>query len=281
MCVKIMIDSASDVNEQEAKKLGFLFVPIQVTLDGEEYFDGVNLLPQEFFDKLEKSKTMPRTSLINSFRWDEEFEKATANGDEVVAITLSSKISGTYEAALKSAEKFGGKVEVVDSLNAAAGEKLLGLYALELSKQNLSAKEIAEKLNEQKRNVRLYAVIDTLEYLKKGGRISATTAFFGGMLAIKPIISVIDGKVEVIGKAKGNKKGYLQVNARVAESGDIDFDMPFCLLYSGNDTANIEKFRQDCAYLLEGHDPNVYPLGCTIGTHIGPGAVGIAYFVKS
>ena len=280
MSVKIMIDSASDINEVEAKELGFLFIPIQVMLEDEEYLDGVNLLPETFFDKLPTCKTLPRTSLINSFRWDDEFEKTTKDGDDVVVITLSSKISGTYEAAVKSAEKFDGKIQVVDSLNAALGERLLGLYALELAKQKLSAKEIADKLNEQKNNVRIFAVIDTLEYLKKGGRISATTAFFGKMLAIKPVIGVINGKVEVIGSAKGNKKGNLYLNSTVEESGKINFDMPFGLLYSGNDKTNIEKYKISCAYLFEGRTPDTYPMGCTIGTHVGPGAVGIAYFIK-
>lgn len=280
MSVRIMIDSASDLSEEEARKLGFLFVPIQVKFENEEYFDGVDLLPEVFFDKLKESGSIPQTSLINSFRWNEEFEKATGNGDELVVVTLSSAISGTYEAAVKAAEKFSGKVEVVDSRNAALGEKLLGLYALSLAGQSLSAKQIADKLNEEKSKIRLYAVMDTLEYLKKGGRISATTAFFGGVLDIKPIIGVIDGKVEVIGRAKGNKRGYLQVNSLVEKTGGINFDMPYGLLYSGNDDANINKFSAECAYLFEGRTPDRNSLGCTIGTHVGPGAVGIAYFVK-
>ncbi len=280
MSVKIMIDSASDINEQEAKELGFLFVPIQVRLDNEEYLDGVDLLPETFYEKLTSSKDMPQTSLINSFRWNEAFENATKNGDEIVVITLSSKISGTYEAALEASKSFNGKVFVVDSLNAALGERLLGLFALELAEQNLSASEIAEKLNEKKNQIRLYAVIDTLKFLKKGGRISATTAFFGEMLSIKPIVSVINGKVEVIGKAKGNKKGNLYIISKVSETGGIDFDMPYGLLYSGNDKSNIEKFATECEYLFANIKPENYCLGCTIGTHIGPGAVGIAYFSK-
>ena len=190
MSVKIMIDSASDISEKEAKELGFLFVPIQVRLDGEEYFDGVDLLPTEFFDKLVSSKDMPQTSLINSYRWIEAFENATKNGDQIVAITLSSKISGTHDAAVEAAKEFNGNVVVVDSLNAALGERLLGFYALELAKQNLTLNEIVEKLNEQKNKICLFAVIDTLKYLKKGGRISATTAFFGEMLSIKPIVKI-------------------------------------------------------------------------------------------
>lgn len=255
-------------------------MPIQVRLDEEEYFDGVDLLPKEFYEKLVSSKEMPQTSLINSYRWNEAFENSTKNGDEVVVITLSSKISGTYEAAVDASKNFNGKVVVVDSLNATLGERLLGLYALELAKQNLSANEIAEKLNEKKLKIKLYAVIDTLKYLKKGGRISATTAFFGEMLSIKPIISVIDGKVEVIGKAKGNKKGNQYLISKVDEVGGIDFDMPYGLLYSGNEKSNIEKFKAECEYLFANIKPNSFCLGCTIGTHIGPGAVGIAFFSK-
>lgn len=280
MSVKIMIDSASDINEQEAKDLGLLFMPIQVRLDGEEYMDGVDLLPEEFYNKLTSCKEMPQTSLINSFRWNEAFENATKNGDEVVAITLSSKISGTYEAAVEAAKSFNGKVFVVDSLNAALGERLLGLYALELSNKNLSAKEIASLLNEQKTKVRLYAVIDTLKYLKKGGRISATTAFFGEMLSIKPIVSVIDGKVEVIGKVKGNKKGNQYIITKTEEAGGIDFEMPYGVLYSGNDKSNSKRFLEDSKSIFAENEPTNYVLGCTIGTHIGPGAVGIAFFAK-
>lgn len=280
MSVKIMIDSASDINKQEAKKLGFLFMPIQVRFESEEYLDGVDLLPSEFFNKLDSSKEMPQTSLINSYRWNEAFEEATKNGDEVVAITLSSKISGTYEAAVEASKAFEGKVFIVDSLNAALGERLLGLYALELSKKNLSAKEIASLLNEQKLKIRLYAVIDTLKYLKKGGRISATTAFFGEMLSIKPIVSVIDGKVEVIGKAKGNKKGNQYIISKTEESGGIDFNMPYGVLYSGNDKSNIDKFLEESKSVFDGSEPTNYCLGCTIGSHIGPGAVGVAFFSK-
>ncbi len=280
MSVKIMIDSASDITKEEAEELGFLFMPIQVRLGEEEYFDGVDLLPKEFYEKLVTSKEMPQTSLINAYRWNEAFEDATKNGDEVVAITLSSKISGTYEAAVEAAKNFNGKVVVVDSLNAALGERLLGLYALELAKQSLSANEIAENLNEQKLKIKLYAVIDTLKYLKKGGRISAATAFFGEMLSIKPIVGVIDGKVEVIGKAKGNKKGNQYLISKVDEVGGFDFDMPYGLLYSGNDESNIERFKAECEYLFANIKPNSFCLGCTIGTHIGPGAVGIAFFSK-
>lgn len=280
MSVKIMIDSASDINKEEAEKLGFLFMPIQVRLDEEEYFDGIDLQPAEFYEKLVSSKDMPQTSLINSYRWNEAFEDATKNGDEVIAITLSSKISGTYESAVEAAKSFNGKVIVIDSLNAALGERLLGLYALELAKQNLSASEIAEKLNVKKLKIKLYAVIDTLKYLKKGGRISAATAFFGEMLSIKPIVSVIDGKVEVIGKAKGNKKGNQYLISKVDEVGGIDFDMPYGLLYSGNDKSNINKFTEECEYLFANIKPGLFCLGCTIGTHIGPGAVGLAFFTK-
>lgn len=278
MKVKIMIDSASDVSEVEAKQLGLEFVPIQVRVEDEEYFDGVDLLPKEFYEKLVASKEMPQTSLINEYRWDEAFASATKDGSELVVIALSSKLSGTYQSALEASKKYNGKVHVVDSMNAALGERLLGLYALQLANSGMDAKDIAKELNAKKSKVCVYAVIDTLKYLKKGGRISATTAFVGEMLSIKPVIGVIEGEVKVIGKARGNKKGNLLLNSIIEENGGINFDMPYGLIYSGNDKTNIEKYKEDSINIFAGNKPDAYCLGCTIGTHIGPGAVGVAFF---
>lgn len=278
MKVKIMIDSASDVSEVEAKQLGLEFVPIQVRFEDEEYFDGVDLLPKEFYEKLVASKEMPQTSLINEYRWDEVFASATKDGSELVVIALSSKLSGTYQSALEASKKYNGKVYVVDSMNAALGERLLGLYALQLANSGMDAKDIAKELNAKKSKVCVYAVIDTLKYLKKGGRISATTAFVGEMLSIKPVVGVIEGEVKVIGKARGNKKGNLLLNSIIEENGGINFDMPYGLIYSGNDKTNIEKYKEDSINIFAGNKPDAYCLGCTIGTHIGPGAVGVAFF---
>ncbi len=280
MSIKIMVDSATDFTLEQANKLGLLFVPISVNFDGEEYWDGVNLFPEEFYKKLETCKTIPQTSLINEYRWKEAFESATQDGSEVIVITISSKLSGTYQAALDASKSFNGKVFVIDSKNAACGEGILAKYALKLREEGKTAEEICDRLNKKKDKICVYAAIDTLKYLKKGGRISAATAFLGTTLAIKPIVGVVDGEVKMLGKAMGNKKGNLTLNKMVEDAGGVDLNLPWGYLWSGNDTSNIEKYRKDSSYLVEGQECSLCVLGSTIGTHAGPGAVGIAFFRK-
>lgn len=278
MSIKVMVDSASDINELEAKQLGVGFVPMKVNFGEEEFLDGVNLLPDEFYDKLKLSKEMPKTSLINEYSWDEAFKNALQQDDELIVITLSSRLSGTYQMAVEASKKYNNKVVVIDSMSAALGERLLCLYALKLIKDGLSLTEIKNELNKKKNDLCVFAVIDTLKYLKKGGRISATTAFVGEILSIKPVVKVIDGEVKVIGKAHGNKKGNLLLNSLIEESNGIDFNLPFGLIYSGNDKTNINRYIEDSKTIFKNTDVKAYGLGCTIGTHIGGGAVGVAFF---
>lgn len=280
--IKLMIDSASDINEKEAQEKGIIMVPMTITFDGEEFLDGVNLLPSQFYEKLQISKNLPKTSQINSFRWEEEFQTHTSNGDELIVITISSKLSATYNSALSAASKFEGKVFVIDSLNACIGERLLCDLALRLIEEGKTASEISDILNEQKHKINVTAVIGTLDYLKKGGRISATVAFAGKLLAIKPIIGVIDGEVKMIGKAMGLKNGTALLNKIVTEKGGIDFSMPYGVIWSGLEEDGVIKFINDSSSLWEGNDESIkrYILGGTIGTHIGPGAIGLAFFEK-
>lgn len=280
MAVKLMIDSASDISEKEAQYLGVILVPMTINFGNEEYLDGVNLLPADFYEKLTSGKVLPKTSQISAYRWEEEYAKHTKNGDQLVVITISSRLSATFDSAKKAAESYAGKVYVVDSMNACVGERLLGLYALRLIKEGKGAKEIAEELDEIKSKINIMAVIDTLEYLKKGGRISSVAAFAGKLLSLKPLVALIDGEVKMIGKALGSKKAYEQLNKLALEKGEIDFDMPHAFLWSGMDKSNLEKYIDETEHPLKGKDIPTYILGGTIGTHVGPGAVGLAFFVK-
>ena len=279
--IKLITDSGSDISEKQAEEYGIMMVPIEVQFKDEQYLDGVDLLPTEFYDKLVISKELPQTSLINEYRWHEAFEKATENGDDVVVIVLSSQLSGTYKCACDAAKDFNGKVYVVDGLSATLGQRLLCQYALRLIKEGKKASEIAEMLEEKKQKLHIYAMIDTLKYLKKGGRISATTAFFGEMLGIKPIVTVNNGKVEVIGKEKGHKKANQTLINLVQKTG-IDFSMPYGILWAGNDTTLRDNFIEAAKDLWSEDSDNIqtHMMGCTIGTHIGPGAFGIVYFEK-
>lgn len=282
MAIKVLIDSASDISKAEAEKLGVAMLPMTITFGGEDFFDGVDLLPEQFYEKLIESDVLPKTSQITPFRFEEEFKKLTENGDEVIAITISSKLSGTYAGAVQAAEQFGGKVRVVDSFNACIGERLLCQYALRLIGEGLTADEIVEKLEEKKTKINVMALLGTLEYLKKGGRISKAVAFAGEMLSLKPVVAVKDGEVKLVGKALGSKKGNNLLSRLVAERGGIDFSMPFGTVWSGLDKSLLEKYIKDSSVIWQADTDRVpqYILGGTIGTHIGPGAIGVAFFEK-
>ncbi len=278
--IKFLVDSASDITLKEAEKMGVNLVSMAIRFGDEEFLDGVEIYPEDFYDKLVESTEFPKTSLINEFIWEEVFSKLTEDGDEVVAITISSKLSGTYEAAKKASAKFGEKVFVVDSMNASAGERLLLEYALRLGEQGKSAKEIKEALDQKKNKIKIMAMVNNLEYLRKGGRISSTVAVAGTILSIKPVIALEEGKVKLVGKAMGSKKANNLLNSLVLKCGGIDFTMPYCAIYSGKDYSILDKYIKDSAQLWEYATDQVpvRMIGSTIGAHVGPGAVGVAFF---
>lgn len=281
--IKILVDSACDLEQSDAEALGVSLLPLQIRFGEEEFLDGVTLSHRAFFEKLVETNTLPQTSQINEYRFEEAFSELTEDGSEVVAITLSSKLSGTHASAVKAAKKFGGKVHVVDSLNACIGERILLEYAVRLVKGGrLGAAEIAAELDEKKGKIQLLAVLDTLQYLRKGGRISSVTAIAGEMLSIKPVISVVRGEVKLVGKAMGSKKGNNLLTKLVSDCGGIDFTMPYVLGYSGLSDEFLQKYIRDSEALWKEHTDHVpyYLIGSTIGTHVGPGAIAVAFFAK-
>lgn len=281
MAIKLLIDSASDLDLMEARDKGIELVSMEVRFEDDIYLDGVNLSHKEFFEKLIESSDLPKTSQINEYTFVEAFERMTKNGDEVIAILLSSKLSGTYNSAEKASKKFAGKVHVIDSLNACIGERILCDYALKLIAENkLSAGEIAQELNLKKKKIQVLGVLGTLKYLKKGGRISSVVAFTGEAFSIKPVVSVIGGEVKLVGKAIGSKKGNNLLNQLVEKCGGINFDMPYCVGYSGLSDDVLNKYLEDSEALWK-NKTNFVPkhmIGSTIGTHIGPGAIAVAFF---
>ena len=281
--IKILVDSACDLEQSDAQALGVSLLPLQIRFGEEEFLDGVTLSHRAFFEKLVETNTLPQTSQINEYRFEEAFSELTEDGSEVIAITLSSKLSGTHASAVKAAKKFGGKVHVVDSLNACIGERVLLEYAVRLVKEGrLGAAEIAAELDEKKGKIQLLAVLDTLQYLRKGGRISSVTAIAGEMLSIKPVISVVRGEVKLVGKAMGSKKGNNLLTKLVSDCGGIDFTMPYVLGYSGLSDEFLQKYIRDSEALWKDHTDHVpyYLIGSTIGTHVGPGAIAVAFFAK-
>lgn len=278
MAIKLIVDSAADIIPAEAEKLGIIHLPMKVRFGDVEYLDAATLTHREFYEKLESSKTLPTTSQIPPTEFEDAMRKIVDDGDEAIVITISSKLSGTYQSACIAAGEFDGKVHVVDSLNVCIGQRLLTLRALAMIQQGLSANEITDALNEEKKHIKLYALLDTLEYLKKGGRISATTAFAGELLSIKPIIAVEDGAVSMAGKARGSKQGNKLLRQLVNDCGGINFDKPFACAYSGLDDTMVKKYVEDGEEFTDKESVSITTVGCSIGTHVGPGAVAIAFF---
>lgn len=281
--IKILADSGCDIVESQAAELGVSIVPFTVRFGKEEFLDGFTLSHEQFFEKLIEGADFPQTSQINEYTFEQQFRSLTSDGSDVVAITMSSKLSGTNSSAQKAAKKFPGKVFVVDSLNACIGERILVDYALRLAKEGkLTAEEIARELNAKKSKVQLLAVLDTLKYLRKGGRIPSVVAVAGEMLSIKPVISVVNGEVKLVGKAIGSKKGNNLLNQLVEKCGGINFDMPFVLGYSGLSDAFLKKYITDSENLWKGKAKGIpyYLIGSTIGTHVGPNAIAVAFFAN-
>lgn len=280
MSVQIVIDSACDMPKSTADTLGLTYLSMRTIFGSEEYLDGVTMTGEQFYEKLIETDEPPKTSQIPPADFEKAFEKITDAGDTALCITVSSGLSGTYQSAMIAAERFGDRVVVVDSLNVTVGEQLLVLRAVRLRDEGWSAWEIAEILNHEKQRIRLIALLDTLEYLKKGGRISSTAAFAGTILSIKPVLALVDGRIEMLGKARGSKNGHNKLMELVKSSRGIDFERPFALAYSGLSDHLLRKYISDSHELYDGKTDYlpVCRIGSTIGTHAGPGAIGVAFF---
>lgn len=282
MSIRLIIDSASDIPYAKAKEKGWLFLPLTVTFGDKQYLDGIDLDPDSFFDKLIESDTLPSTSQLTPYDYEKAFGEVISAGDTPIAITPSSKLSGTYQSARIAAEGFGGKAFVVDSLNATLGEAILIEYAQRLVDEGRSAEEIVSMLEEKRSKICLLGLLNTLDYLRKGGRISAAAAIAGTMLSIKPVVDIDDGEVKLVGKARGSKNGNNLLAELISRCGEVDFDMPFTLAYSGSDRTVLDKYVADSRHFWEGHTAElpVMRICATIGTHIGPGSIAVAFFAK-
>ena len=274
---RIIVDSTTDLLPHLAEQVHV--IPMTLRFGDQEYIDGVTIDRQTFYQMLIDSKEYPTTSQASPAKFAEEFEKAKEAGESAVVITVASKFSGTYQSARIAAEDYED-IYVVESGTVAVGGGILVERALELREQGLSAKEIAEKLNEEKEKIVIVALVDTLEYLKRGGRVSKSVAFAGTLLNIKPLIAVIHGEVLMAGKARGTKQGNTLLLQEIEKSGGVDFSKPVLLGYTGLTDASLLKFIEESRSVLADHLLQVrYTcISSVMGTHAGPGAVAVAFF---
>ena len=277
MKTRIIVDSTSDLLPSIKEQVHV--VPLTVHFGQEEYVDGVTIDHTAFYEKLIETDVHPSTSQASPAAFEEEYEKARNAGEEAVVITLTSKLSGTYQSATIAAENYDN-VYIVDSGTVAIGGGILVEYALKLLNAGLKAKEIAEKLEQAKNKIIIVALVDTLEYLKKGGRISKAVAFAGGVLNIKPVLSVEDGEIKMLGKARGSKMGNNLLVEEIEKAGGVNFSMPLLLGYTGLSDAMLLKYIEDSKHIWEDNVDEVRytTIGSVIGTHAGPGAIAVAFF---
>lgn len=279
MNTRIIVDSTADLLPQVKEQVQV--VPLTVRFDDEEYIDGVTINHKTFYEKLVESDVLPTTSQATPDAFMQALDAAREAGEAAVVITLSSQLSGTYQSARIAAADYDN-VYVVDSCSAAIGSSILVELALRLRDEGLDAATIAARLEEEKQHIVVVALVDTLEYLKKGGRISAATAFAGAVLNIKPVVAIEDGAIHILGKARGSKMGNNLLVQEIEKAGGVDFDKPVLLGYTGLTDALLQKYIEDSRRIWEpGLDEVRYTaIGSVIGTHAGPGAVGVAFFKK-
>ena len=274
---RIIVDSTADLVPEIKERV--YTVPLTVHFGQEEYIDGVTIDHKTFYEKLVESDVLPTTSQATPNDFISAFETARQAGEAAVVITLASKFSGTYQGAVIAAAEYEN-IYVVDGASAAMGTGILVELAFRLLDAGSSAEEIAKALEEEKKNIVIVALVGTLEYLKRGGRISKTAAFAGEILNIKPVISVTDGEIHLLGKARGSKMGNNLLVQEINEAGGIDFSKPVLLGYSGLSDALLLKYIEDSRHIWEGHlrEVRYTTVGSVIGTHLGPGAVVVAFF---
>jgi len=254
-------------------------VPLSVFFGEEAFIDGVTMDHKQFYEKLTASDVLPTTSQPSPSAFEAAYAEARDAEDEAVVITISQKLSGTYQSACIAAEDYPN-VHVVDSRSAAIGSGVLALLALRLADEGQDAASVAARLEEERGRIHLIAALDTLEYLKKGGRLSATAALAGSLLNIKPVISVPDGEIAVLGKARGTKRSFTMMAEESEKAGGIDFDLPVLAGYTGLSGEGMEQYLRGNAEQWADHSSKVERTSIcgVVGTHAGPGAVAIAFF---
>ena len=276
--IRIITDGTSDMSAQRAAELNVTVMPMQVFFGEQSFVDGVDITREEFFARLASSETLPTTSQLNPDDFLEVFQKYVDQGDQIVGIFISTELSGTCQSACIARDMVeGGEIHIVDSRTTTFALALLVEAAARMRDEGMPASELAEAVEGLAQRTKLLAVVDTLTYLKKGGRISAATAAVGGLLGIKPIVGV-DGRgaVEALGKARSVASG-LEWIARHIQNAPADPAYPM-----GYGHSNAPDRVPVCMEALKDVLPRSLPpimgsIGAVVGTHVGPGAVGVAY----
>ncbi len=275
--IKILVDSACDMPIETAKEKNIRILPFKLTLDGENYInDRFDITEEEFYKKLRETDAFPKTAQITPAVFEDVFKEELENADELIYIGLSSKASGTFNNANLAKgiveEETGKKVHLVDGKMFSYGYADAAVRAAEMIEGGASSEETVEKLNEILDNTVTYFGVETLDYLKKGGRISTMSAIIGGMLDIRPVLKIYDGLVGAIDKVKGEKKLFLKMEEYMKKETEGLNDYRLTIL-----TADKQDKIDKLVEIAERNNIKVHRTGLVgpvIGCHSGPGAFG-------
>ena len=277
--VKIVTDSSCDISPQRCAELGVEMLPITVIFGDTSYRANIDISNEEFFEKLSVAEELPKTAQITPNQFQEIFKPYQESGDDVVCLFISSKMSGTLQSARVAKNILGAEnILLPDTLNVTFALGLLVEEAVKMRDAGMTGAEIVEKIEELIPRIRLFAMIEDLKYLKMGGRLSATSALVASILGICPIITLKDGLVEVVGKARGKKAAFAAIRKWV-EKEPISSD--YCVTMGhANVPENCKALQEFLGDLLKKREVHVCSIGSIVGTHTGPGAVGLAYIKK-
>lgn len=279
MAIKIITDTMCDVPEAYVKEYGIRVMPLTVHFGNDSYKDGVDISMEEFYSRLEESENLPTTSQVPPIEFLDAFKEELNKGNEIICINGSGKMSGTYNSAvLAKAQLNTDKISVIDSEGVTLGAGMLAIKAARLAEQGMSAAAIESEIRESVKKMRYFYIVDTLKNLQKGGRISLSAAVLGSLLSIKPIITVKDGKLELIDKARGIKKALyttfdiIKDNAWSLEGKTVGI----------NHTATPENFKLLEEYLTSEYNVKEVirgEVGSVVATHAGRGAIALYFEV--
>lgn len=277
--IRILTDSGSGLEPKDAKKHNFEMVHMPINFEDSSYWDGLDITSEEFYKKLKASKTLPKTAAVNSHTFEEVFKDVKEKGDEMIVFCMSKELSITHQQAVLAKETVGyDKIYIIDTLGVADMLVAQVMEAVKMRKQGLTAKAIVAEVEKLVPKTRLFAYVDTLKYLRAGGRVSATKAIIGTLLGIKPNLIVVDGKLDSTAKFAGVRKAQEYLVNRLSQP-DVDLSRPIYFAHT-DAKAECEKVREQIAKNIKFKDGGIYNISATIGTHAGPGAVAIAFFEK-
>lgn len=278
--VAVITDSNSGITQSKAKEMGVFVLPMPFMIDEKEYFEDINLTIDEFFEKL-KGDCDISTSQPSPVSITEMWDKVLEEYDEIVHIPMSSGLSGSCQTALMLSDDYDGKVEVVNNQRISVTQKQSVIDALILIKAGKSAKEIKEILENEKFESSIYIMLDTLTYLKKGGRITPAAAALGNLLKLKPVLQIQGEKLDAFAKARTVKQAKstmieaMQKDFKERFNNDVDDDMVLYIAHTQNYDAAVE-FREEVLKAFPGKNIEIADLSLSVSCHIGPGALALA-----